>query len=442
MLTSNSILYSIKNLLRNNNVELCSNNSFKLCNSDVFIHYRSFDSSVEKNNFGKHIFIVPYTCDNIFNFCDFAEYMIKNNVFFKYSFMDNDGKDLLFTQLLSGTIVFNIDIIAIAFFMLSRVEEVDSPNLDVHSRFPAKSSLAYKLCFLDRPIVDEFSLLLQSLIKSLFPGWEPKTSKFSIKLSHDIDTVRSVSFREICRDIVKRVNFFKITKKMQQYILKFNDPAILGCLKLAELSEKNGFKSAFYFMSAEKKTIYDNGYDIKSFITRNLITNLQFRGHEIGFHAGYDTMDDLIKFKRQKYCLDAVLKEVYYGGRQHYLRFKNPNTWRIWEKERMKYDSTLGYADHEGFRCGTCHPYHPYDIEKDRPMDILEIPLIVMDGTFVHYRGMTPEQAEEKILSLAYKCKKVNGIFTLLWHNTSLTGEWLPWFDMYKRILRQLSLLL
>lgn len=34
------------------------------------------------------------------------------------------------------------------------------------------------------------------------------------------------------------------------------------------------------------------------------------------------------------------------GGRQHYLRFRAPDTWRMWEKAGLAYDSTLSYADH------------------------------------------------------------------------------------------------
>jgi len=72
-------------------------------------------------------------------------------------------------------------------------------------------------------------------------------------------------------------------------------------------------------------------------------------------------------------------------------------------------------------------------------MDILEIPLIVMDGTLRQYRKLTPQEGEERILTLAQRCKNVNGVFTLLWHNTSLFGDWKEWGDMYQRVLPKLA---
>ena len=43
-----------------------------------------------------------------------------------------------------------------------------------------------------------------------------------------------------------------------------------------------------------------------------------------------------------------------FGGRMHYLRIKWPTTLYFWEKAKFAYDSSMGYADLPGFRCGTC----------------------------------------------------------------------------------------
>ncbi|MBD3266145.1 hypothetical protein GF373_05700 [bacterium] len=87
----------------------------------------------------------------------------------------------------------------------------------------------------------------------------------------------------------------------------------------------------------------------------------------------------------------------------------------------------------------TCYPFRPFDIEQNREIDLIEIPLIVMEGTLKQYRGLTPEEGEKRILTLAKRCKRVNGVFTLLWHNTSIYGDWKPWFEMYCRVLPKLA---
>jgi hypothetical protein len=186
----------------------------------------------------------------------------------------------------------------------------------------------------------------------------------------------------------------------------------------------------------------DDGYYEKSpGKLRNLVDNLIKQGHEVGFHASYASYLDKEKFMIEKTRMDKILGSDQYGGRQHYLCFSVPETWRLWEEARIKYDSTLGYADHEGFRCGTCYQFHPFDLENDREMELLEIPLIVMDGTLKQYRGFSPKECANRILFLAKRCQEVGGMFTLLWHNTSIFGEWYPWFDQYKNLLPKLKIL-
>jgi hypothetical protein len=68
------------------------------------------------------------------------------------------------------------------------------------------------------------------------------------------------------------------------------------------------------------------------------------------------------------------------AGRQHYLRFEISNifsTFEVLEKGGLLRDSTLGFADREGFPCGTSYPYHPYDLKNDAEYKITERPLAV-----------------------------------------------------------------
>ena len=91
-------------------------------------------------------------------------------------------------------------------------------------------------------------------------------------------------------------------------------------------------------------------------------------------------------------------------------------------------------------RVGSFIPPFPFfDIEQNRVLDLWEIPLIVMEGTLCQYRNLTPQQAESRILELASRCSQVEGTFTLLWHNSSLSHTWRPWAAMYTRVLQRLS---
>jgi hypothetical protein len=213
-----------------------------------------------------------------------------------------------------------------------------------------------------------------------------------------------------------------------------------GLELLASTSRRYGVRSAFYFMAA-KKSAHDSGYDPRSPRIRRLIRSLRGQGFELGFHPGYHTFDDPDLLAEEKARMDAALEETEYGGRQHFLRFRVPDTWRHWESAGLTYDSTLSFSEHEGFRCGTCHPYRPFDFQADRELDLLEIPLIVMDGTLRQYRRLGPEEGRRRILELAESCRRVEGIFTLLWHNSSLDGEWEPWAETYEETVKGLAAL-
>jgi len=364
------------------------------------------------------------------------------------------GNDKPFAERVSkDTVLFYVDIIATTFFMLSRWEEVIVPDRDEHDRFPATASVAYKQGFLDRPIVDEYALILREWVKVLLPGWEPKPRMFSIKLSHDIDFVQRIpgalaTIRRAGGDVLKRRSLAQVGRTLW---LGINDAAsavlvpeqnsyLRSIYFLAELSHKYGLESTFYFLVSHPGDPFsDTGCNPELPWVKQCMEDLQQMGFEVGLHPSYDTLQNPEMLAAEKATLDKVLGHACRGGRQHFLRFRAPDTWRHWEQVGLTYDSTITYADHEGFRCGTCHPFRPFDVVQDRELDLWEYPLIVMDGTLHDYRGLTPEQGEARILELAQRCKQVEGTFTLLWHNTSLEGRWQPWAVVYRRVLPHLA---
>jgi hypothetical protein len=347
-----------------------------------------------------------------------------------------------------GTLLFHADIIAASFFMLSRWEETITKCHDQHGRFPGTASVAYKHGFLHRPIVDEYAIILREWLKALLPQWKPKPPTFSVKLSHDVDNIRrfsdwQVALRTFGGDLLKRRTperaWQTATDLLAQTIRPDQTTYFQGIRSLAQSSQHHGIgDDAFYFMAASPGGL-DNDYDPGSSLIRECILDLQKQGFEIGFHASYQTLDDPERLAREKAHLETIVGHTLRGGRQHFLRFRVPYTWRHWEQAGFEYDSTMSYADHEGFRCGTCYPFRPFDCELNRELNLTEWPLIVMEKTLRNYRGLTPEQAETTILDLARRCEYVGGNFTLLWHNSSLDVEWQQWTETYQRVLSVLA---
>ncbi len=439
--------------MTNNSIKYTVNQLFKIANPKGNIDY-SIDIDLTDRKI-----VINIDDSNkkiIFNLVrNKAWYDLIENKFQKLHWIDNAkntrklpilfwvDEDLPFVNLNDKEVIFNGDIISSTFFMLSRWEERVIEERDEHGRFRYIDSIANKHNFITIPIVDEYAMILRKYLKILFPNVNLGENEFYIKLSHDIDDIRRFSnvkqaIRTFGGDLLKTKSLNLFFKSLIEYKNSINnprkDPYLLAIYELANLSKKYDMNSAFYFKTSDKMK-YDSGYILEDYV-KECILYLQNQGFEIGFHPGYHTFKNYNRFLEEKNRLDKILEYSTYGGRQHYLRFDIDTTWKYWEKAGLKYDSTVGYAEHEGFRCGTCHPFKPFDIDEDRVLNVEEIPLIVMDGTLKSYRNLTIEESLNVITDLINKCKEVEGVFTLLWHNTSICRDWKEWTNkVYKEIL-------
>jgi hypothetical protein len=126
----------------------------------------------------------------------------------------------------------------------------------------------------------------------------------------------------------------------------------------------------------------------------------------------------------KKEALESICKCKIKEGREHYLRYEVPTTWQIREDNGLEIDSTCGYADKEGFRCGTGDEFSMFNILTREKLKLKERPLVVMEGSFITYQSHIDfEMMEEKIKSLINKSIKYKMKFVLLWHNSQLTSK-------------------
>jgi hypothetical protein len=186
-------------------------------------------------------------------------------------------------------------------------------------------------------------------------------------------------------------------------------------------------------MTSEKR------YSLQDPQLKEVFKKLKKEKFKIGIHPNFNAYNNPDIIKKEKKQLEKFAGIQITEGRQHFLKWEAPKTWETYEKVGLKCDTTLGYADHEGFRCGTCYPFQPFNILKKQIIDIWEAPLIVMDGTLMGYRKMNPEQALKKMTYLLEQTQKYNGVFVFLWHNCYMTDlfspEWKKCFeDFYKLI--------
>ncbi|MBS9392144.1 MAG: hypothetical protein HEQ29_02935 [Dolichospermum sp. LBC05a] len=355
----------------------------------------------------------------------------------------NDPGNPDFFRQSESEIYLGLDIFGSAFFMLTCYEEVIKPERDQHDRFPATASLAYQEGFLDRPIINEYLEILWACLKHLWPGLKRKPRQFQTYVSHDVDEPFKYAFAGISNlvkqcggDLIKRRNPGQALNTISQWTQvkagnSNSDPCNTFDM-IMDISEKHNLKSAFYFITDHSAGKIDGDYSMDHPLIRGLLRKIHQRGHEIGLHTSYNTYKDPLQTKREfeilkQVCTEEGIQQEFWGGRQHFLRWKTPNTFQNCENAGLDYDSTLSFADVAGFRCGVCYEFSTFDIKTRQPLKLRESPLIVMECTVIDKRymnlGLDGDAALQTMAKYKQCCQIFNGDFTLLWHNSRLVDQ-------------------
>jgi hypothetical protein len=349
-----------------------------------------------------------------------------------------------------------IDVVGSAFFMLTRYEEVAVGARDAYGRFPVSSSVADREGFVGVPIVDAYVELMWSALRRLWPRLERRRRSFRLALTHDVDdplaslgrTAPRLA-RQLAADALVRRDPALAARRVRSWAAMRRGDHRLDPYNtfdfLMAVSERHGMTSAFYFLATEEASTRNGPYTLEHPWVRALITRIHRRGHEIGYHAGFDTYRDAERtgeeFRRLRTAAAELgVSQPHWGGRQHYLRWENPSTWANWEQAGLDYDSTVGFADRIGFRLGTCHEFPTFHVRERRALRLRERPLIVMDRTVFDYMRLSPEDAREAVLEVARECRRAAGTLTVLWHNSTLpTAAQRRWYEALAQALAQPS---
>jgi hypothetical protein len=357
---------------------------------------------------------------------------------FKIPFSSSASMDLgpLFRVTAAATIDCSVDLLSSAFLTLSRFEETLPVSRDRYGRFSAVSSVAWRDGFLNRPIVDEYGLALSEALRRLLPGWQPERPRFRVKLGHDVDEIGfPFSMRSIVGHTIRRGRPAASLRDCTAPWFGIDTDYQLLLRKVVALSQQRGLKPAVYW-KASAPGPHDTGYDPSHSSLRAMIARFQSYGLEMGIHPGYETFESPEKLSAEVATLREVLGETRLGGRQDFLRW-SPKTWEHWEACGLAYDASVGYADHVGFRAGTCQPYHPWLASQDRQAELLEIPLLAMDCTLQSYMKADADKALQHLRDCVRRCREVGGVFTLVWHHTRLSHS--GYASAYDTLLDELT---
>lgn len=340
-----------------------------------------------------------------------------------------------------GTITLGVDLFGSAMFMLSRYEEIARSRHDRRDRFPAVASLAYRDGFLDRPVVNEYVEVLWACLSRLWPRLQRRPRVGRVLVSHDVDwpvVTRERTPAQLVKaaagDVIRRRDPELSVKRLRSWVeVKSGrwDRDVGNVFDfMMDENERHGLAGAFYFIAGHTAGSLDGVYSLDDPWIQSLMRGIADRGHEIGLHPSYNTFLDPAATKAEfdqlrRVCARLGIEQSTWGGRQHYLRWRNPDTWQNWADAGLAYDSTLGFADESGFRCGVCYEYPVFNLRTRQRLPLRERPLIVMDATLLGDLdrpggSLSPSEAVAFIVKLWERCARFDGDFTLLWHNTWL----------------------
>ncbi len=221
-------------------------------------------------------------------------------------------------------LVIHADILAATFFMLSRYEEIDSPHLDKHGRYPFTASVCSRCDLIDLPIVDYYTLVLKAWLEKLTGVKFDIPHKFHFHFSHDVDyMLLSHPFTKwvdvIARDVVKaRWDFLQ--QDFPSLFKGFREDRYFKDLKrLVETARENGNQDIFYLLTS-KPLFSRDGYSLKSKPTKVALDYLQNNAARIGLHASYASFDRPELYSVEKERLEKACGIPISDARQHYLR--------------------------------------------------------------------------------------------------------------------------
>ncbi len=333
------------------------------------------------------------------------------------------------------------DLFAASFYLLTRYEEYLPHRRDVHGRFDSRDSLAFQKGFLHKPVVDMYALELKTLILSAYPDFKFPERKFSFRSTIDIDNAWAYKEKGLLRTtgaLLRSLVHFEF-KELTERIL-----VILGYRKdpydtydqLYAIQQEYGFKSIYFFL------LGDYGENDKNVSTsrkkfQSLINSIADY-NDVGIHPSYASNKMKTRIRLEQSRLQKIIKSNVSKSRQHFLKLEFPDTYRNLIECDITDDYTMGYAAEQGFRAGTCTSYRYYDLEYECMAPLRIHPFVVMDATLNFYKKVQPVEVMSNVTPLLKEVKKVNGTFTILWHNESLSEKkpWEGWNGVYEEIVK------
>lgn len=326
-------------------------------------------------------------------------------------------------------VLFADDFIADTFFWLSGWQEYTQPQRDQHGRFLYRHSLQAYLGTATRPVVEVHRARLADRLIEAGILTQQRTwgeASWTLCPTHDIDYLqkwrKGMVYREVVLYFLRNLRQVSASERIRRLLAFFRDWIKPGDVyRLAfdrmhkEVVQREG--TATYFLKTGAHGKNDVAYSLKDRFLLHKVAILEQDGFEVGLHPSYFAHTHASYLQEEYDQLSQLMGRQPGSIRQHYLRYEVPSTPRMQANSGFEIDSSLGFADHDGFRHSTCLPFQVYDPVGDHPLDLWAMPLVIMESALFNRRSLSLEEACSTTDEVLQTCKRFGGAAVMLWHN-------------------------
>lgn len=331
---------------------------------------------------------------------------------------------------------FPFDVFAASFYLVSRYEEYLEVKRDKFGRFRSADSLACRNGFLRLPVVELWAKAFANALVRKFQYLAFKRGEYKAIMTIDVDE----AFRYVGKGLMRNVTgFFKdLVSGISVAGARFEclakgakDPYEVFDYILAAIGKKD-YPTRFFIPVGNPSRMDDNP-SWKNERYRALVKKIAST-HPTGIHPSFNAGTDLPGIRKEIKRLDSILGQPTRLCRFHYLRIRFPGSYKNLAEAGIIEDYSMGYSDEPGFRAGISRPFRFYNPVDDQSSDLIIIPFGFMDAMFCNEKKNDPEKAQEIIGDLIMETRRAGGIFTSIWHNTSLldTDEGRKWRSVFE----------
>jgi hypothetical protein len=341
------------------------------------------------------------------------------------------------TLMLEQNAAIPFDIFAASFYLLSRYEEYLPHKVDEHGRFDPEQSLAVQYGFIETPLIDKWAIKLKEELEKRFGPIPTNPPTYRFISTFDIDTAYLYKGLEYARQLKKTIKsatlfrFARLAQQVQVLHRHLQDPYDT----YAYIDEITKGLRPIYFVLCGGDSEYDEAIPLETPEMQDLLSHLQ-PFHPMGIHFSYETYNNSSLMGHEKMALEQVLNKKCTLNRQHFLRFRLPQTMNLLISNGITEDYSMGYSDVCGFRASTAHPFAFFDLETNTASSLLLYPTSIMDVTLRFGMNLTISSAINKSEQLIQEIKQVNGCCVTIWHNSNLshTNDWFAWREVFEKL--------